>query len=76
MKISDLLKENNPTSLSLMLSEILENSILNKSMLQAIIVDLSNGNPEKEEEILAIANDLKDKELLRVIGRFASKNTD
>lgn len=76
MKISELLKENNPTSLSLMLSEILENSILNKAMLQAIITELSNGSAEKENEILAIANDLKNKELLRVIGRFASENTD
>lgn len=76
MNLSDLLKENNQTSLSLMLSEILEISILNKAMLQAIISELSKGNPEKEDEILAIANDLKNKELLRVIGRIASQNTD
>mgnify|MGYP001057403875 FL=1 len=75
MEISDLMK-NNPTNLNTMLSEILENSILNKSMLQAIIAEISNGNPEKENEILSIANDLKNKELLNVIARFASENPD
>ena len=68
--------KNNPTNLNTMLSEILENSILNKSMLQAIIAEISNGNPEKENEILSIANDLKNKELLNVIARFASENPD
>jgi hypothetical protein len=75
MEISDLMK-NNPTNLNTMLSEILENSILNKSMLQAIIAEISNGNPEKENEILSIANDLKNKELLNVVARFASDNPD
>lgn len=75
MEISELMKKT-PTNLSLILSEILENSILNKSMLQAIIAELSNGNPEKEKEILSIANDLKSKELLNVIARFASENPD
>jgi Mg2+/Co2+ transporter CorC len=75
MEISDLMK-NNPTNLNTMLSEILENSILNKSMLQAIIAEISNGNPEKENEILSIANDLKNKELLNVIARFTSENPD
>ena len=75
MKISELIK-NNSTTLNAMLSEILETSISNKVMLQAIIMEVSNGNPSTENKILSIANELKDKELLRVIGRFSSENSN
>lgn len=75
MKISELIK-NNPTTLNAMLSEILETSISNKAMLQAIITEVSNGNPSTENKILSIANELKDKELLKVIGRFSSENSN
>ena len=66
----------NPTDINLMLSEILETNIENKAMLQAIIAELSNKNPEKESEILEIANDLKNKELLRIIARIEMKKPD
>jgi hypothetical protein len=75
MSILELMKEN-PTNINLMLSEILETNIENKAMLQSIIAELSKGNPEKENEILGLANDLKNKELLRVIGRISSENPD
>ena len=75
MKISELIKSN-PTSFNAILSEILETSISNKAMLHAIIAEVSNGNPNTENKILSIANEKKDKELLRVIGIFASENND
>jgi hypothetical protein len=58
------------------LTTCLETNIENKAMLQVIIAELSNGNSEKENEFLGIANDLKNKELLRIIGRIENNRSD
>jgi hypothetical protein len=45
-------------------------------MLQAIIMELSNGNQVKEDKIISIANELKAVELLNLEKEYSSENTD
>ncbi len=58
------------------LPKILENSISNKAMLQAIIMELSNGNQVIEDKIISIANEIKAVELLNIEKEYSSENTD
>ena len=75
MDINDIFK-NTETNLFTMLSEIVETQCSVKAMLLTIIHELSNGDLEKEKELIDIANKLKDKELLRVTARFSVDDTD
>ena len=75
MNINELFKKTNTTPESMM-SELIESQCLIVGMLQSIIAEISNGNPEKENELLTISQKISDKELLRVIGRFSSQNPD
>jgi Mg2+/Co2+ transporter CorC len=75
MNIFELFK-NTETTLPLMMSEVIETQCLIKGMLQSIISELSNGDPEKENELLTIAQKTSDKELLRVVARFSAQNPD
>ena len=75
MNISELIKTN-PTNLNTMLSEILETNIENKAMLQSIILHISNNDSDKVNELLKIADEIKNKELLRVIARIESGRSD
>jgi hypothetical protein len=65
-----------PVNFEKLLPKILENSISNKAMLQAIIMELSNGNQVKEDKIISIANELKAVELLNLEKEYSSENTD
>lgn len=75
MDIKDIFEQTN-TNPSSMLSELIETQCAIKGMLHAIIAEISNGNSEKENELLTIAQKISDKELLRVVGRFSSQNSD
>jgi hypothetical protein len=75
MNIDEIFKKTNTTPESMM-SELIETQCLIKGMLQSIIAEISNGNPEKEKELLTIAQKISNKELLRVVGRFSSQNSD
>ena len=61
------------TSLPSMLSELIETQCMIKSMLSVVIAELSEGNPEKEQEMVDLVNKLKDEELLRVVARFTKE---
>jgi hypothetical protein len=65
-----------PINFEKALPKILETSISNKAMLQAIIMELSNGNQVKEDKIISIANELKAVELLNLEKEYSSENTD
>jgi hypothetical protein len=65
-----------PITFEKALPKILETSISNKAMLQAIIMELSNGNQVKEDKIISIANELKAVELLNLEKEYSSENTD
>lgn len=65
-----------PVTFEKALPKILENSISNKAMLQAIIMELSNGNQVKEDKIISIANEIKAVELLNIEKEYSSENTD
>ena len=75
MNIKDIFNETD-TSFPSMLSEIIETQCMIKSMLSVVIAELSDGNPEKEQEMVDLANKLKDEELLRVVARFAKEGED
>jgi hypothetical protein len=75
MDIKDIFEQTN-TNLSSMLSELIETQCAIKGMLHAIIAEISKSDPEKENEILSIANKVKDQELLRVVARFTSEDAD
>ena len=75
MNIDEIFKKTNTTPESMM-SELIETQCLIKGMLHSIIAEISNGNPERENELLSIAQKVSDKELLRVVGRFSSQNPD
>ncbi len=75
MDIKDIFSKTD-TSFPSMLSEIIETQCMLKGMLSAIIAELSNGNPDKEQELVDLANKLKDQELLRVVGRFTEESDD
>jgi len=75
MDIKDIFSKTD-TSLPAMLSEIIETQCMIKGMLSVVISELSNGNPRKEQELVNLANKLKDKELLRVVGRFTKESGD
>ena len=75
MDINEIFKSTN-TNLPDMLSELIETQCAIKGMLHAIIAEISKSDPEKEAEILYIANKVKDEELLRVVARFASEDTN
>lgn len=70
MDLKDILSktETNPSE---MLSEIIETQCMIKSMLSVIITEISEGKPEKESALVALVNELKDQELLRVVARFS-----
>ena len=65
MDLKDILSKT-ATNPSEMLSEIIETQCMIKSMLSVIIAEVSEGNPEKENDLVALVNELKDQELLRV----------
>jgi len=65
-----------PITFEKALPKILETSISNKAMLQAIIMELSNGNQVKEDKIISIANEIKAVELLNIEKEYSSENTD
>ena len=75
MDIKDIFSKTD-TSFPSMLSEIIETQCMIKGMLSVVIAELSNGNPDKEQELIDLANKLKDKELLRVVGRFTEERDD
>jgi len=75
MDINEIFKKTD-TKPNLMMSEIIESQCLIKGMLHSIITEISNGNPEKEKELLSIAQKKSDEELLRIVGRFSSQNSD
>jgi len=75
MDIKDIFSKTD-TSLPSMLSEIIETQCMIKGMLSSVIVELSDGNPDKEQELVNLANKLKDEELLRVVGRFTEERDD
>ncbi len=59
--------KNTDTNLFSMLSVIVENQATNKAMLQVIISELSSGSPEKENELIDLANQLKNEELQSIV---------
>ncbi len=75
MDIKDIFSQTD-TSLPSMLSEIIETQCMIKGMLSAVIAELSDGNPDKEQELVDLANKLKDQELLRVVARFTEGRED
>tara|TARA_R110002012_G_scaffold275236_1_gene461772 strand:+ start:2517 stop:2744 length:228 start_codon:yes stop_codon:yes gene_type:complete len=75
MDIKDIFGQTD-TSLPSMLSEIIETQCMIKGMLSAVIAELSDGNPDKEQELVDLSNKLKDQELLRVVARFTQGRED
>lgn len=75
MDLNDIFSRTD-TSMPSMLSELIETQCMVKSMLRVVIAELSDGNPNKEQEMVELANKLKDKELLRVVARFTEERED
>ncbi|QLG47028.1 hypothetical protein [Costertonia aggregata] len=75
MDLNEIFK-NNPTDINTFLSEILETNYEIKAMMQAIIAHISDGDSEKEREIIGLANQLKNEELLRIAARMESNRKD
>lgn len=73
MDINEIFK-NTDTDVSSMLSEIVENQCLIKSMLRVVISELADGNKNKEDEIIDKINKLNEEELLRVVARFSAND--
>ena len=69
MDLNEIFK-NNPTDINTFLSEILETNCEIKAMMLTIIAHISDGDPEKEGEIIGLANQLKNENLLRIAARM------
>jgi hypothetical protein len=64
------------TTLPAMLSELVETQCAIKAMLAIIIGELADGDPAKEQRLIDEVNDYREKEILRVVGRFVSERKD
>lgn len=73
--IKDIFKQID-ASFPTMLSEIIETQCMIKGMLSALITKLSNGNPDKDQDLVVLTNKLKDRELLFVVARFTEERED
>ena len=75
MDINEIFKSTN-TNIPDMLSELIVTQCEIKGMMLAIIAEMSNNDPLKEDNILDVAKKASDQELLRVISNFSSNDSD